>query len=95
MVMIAVHDLVSGADSLEEGRVIAAALDGAIAADDVVILSFHGVGSASSSFISASIIPLLRRVGIEEFKRRVRVASASWQIADVIRRRIELELVAV
>jgi STAS-like domain of unknown function (DUF4325) len=91
MVMIVVHDLVSGADSIEEGRVVASALDGAIAADDVVVLSFHGVGSASSSFVSASLIPLLRRVGVEEFKRRVRVASASWQIADVIRRRLALE----
>jgi hypothetical protein len=95
MVTIVVHDLVSGADSVEEGRVIADALDGATAADDVVVLSFHGIGSASSSFVSASIIPLLRRVGIDEFKRRVRVASASWQIADVIRRRIALEHASV
>jgi STAS-like domain of unknown function (DUF4325) len=95
MVTIVVHDLVSGADSVEEGRIVSAALDGAIAADEDVVLSFHGVGSASSSFVSASIIPLLRRVGIEEFKRRVRVSNASWQIADVVRRRIALEHAAV
>ena len=75
MVTIVVHDLVSGDDSVEEGRIVSAALDGAIAADEDIVLSFHGVGSASSSFVSASIIPLLRRVGIEEFKWRVRVPT--------------------
>jgi hypothetical protein len=91
MVRIAVHDLVPEADTVEEGRCIAAALARATTDDDVVILSFSGIGSASSSFVSASLIPLLRQFGFDDFRRRVRIVVASWKIADVIKRRVALE----
>ena len=95
MVMITVRDFAMGADSVDEGRLVADALNNAIAADDVVTVSFAGIGSASSSFVSAALIPLVRRLGVFEFKRRVKIVGATWQIADVIKRRIALEDLAL
>jgi hypothetical protein len=91
MVKISVPDLVSGADTVEEGRIIAAALASALGEHDLVALSFAGIGSASSSFVTASLIPSLRRLGVDSFKRRIRIVESSWQIADVIKRRVALE----
>jgi hypothetical protein len=94
MVKISVRDLVSGADTVNEGRIVAAALASALREHDLVALSFAGIGSASSSFVTVSLIPTLRQLGFEGFKRRIRIAETSWQIADVIKRRIALEHVA-
>jgi hypothetical protein len=62
MVIITVRDIAMGADSVNEGRLVAHALNHAIAAHDVVTISFAGMGSASSSFVSAGLIPLVRRL---------------------------------
>jgi hypothetical protein len=58
----------------------------------VVFVSFSGIGSASSSFISAALIPALRSMSFGDFKRRVRIVDASWQVSDIIKRRVHLEL---
>lgn len=94
MVRILISDIVSGADSVKEGSSVSAALCAALASHDVVSLSFKGIGSASSSFVSAAIIPALRSMSFSDFKRRVRIIDASWQISDVIKRRVHLELEA-
>jgi hypothetical protein len=95
MVRIEVRTLVPGADTVDEGRRVASALQAALANTDVVFVSFSAMGSASSSFVSAAIIPALREMGFEQFKRRIRIVDASWQIADVVKRRIALELASV
>ena len=92
MVKILIRDLVASADTVVQGSAISSALGTALAAHDVVMLSFTGIGSASSSFVSAAIIPTLRSMTFDDFKRRVRIKDASWQIADVIKRRVYLEL---
>ena len=92
MVKILVSDKVSGADSVSQGKLICASLQSALANEDVVILSFKGVGSASSSFVSAALIDIIRSMKFEDFKRRVKIADASWQIIDVVKRRVDLEL---
>jgi hypothetical protein len=91
VVKISARDLVSGADTVDEGRIIAEALASALGEYDLVALSFAGMGSASSSFVTASLIPSLRRLGVDTFKRRIRIIESSWQIADVIKRRVALE----
>jgi hypothetical protein len=73
---------------------VSAALATALDEHDFVALSFAGVGSASSSFVTTSLIPSLRQLGVDGFKRRIRIVESSWQIADVIKRRIALEPVA-
>lgn len=92
MVKISIRDIVLGADSVEQGNVISNVLADALDGNDVVALSFHSFGSASSSFVSAALIPALRALGAPEFKRRVRIGDVSWQVADVIKRRVALEL---
>jgi hypothetical protein len=92
MVKILVTDLVTGADSVAQGSIISDSLCAQLALHDVVILSFHGIGAASSSFVSAALIRALRSMSFDDFKRRVRIADASWQIADVVKRRVYLEM---
>jgi hypothetical protein len=41
---------------------------------------------------SAALIRVLRSMSFDDFKRRVRIADASWQIVDVVKRRIYLEM---
>ena len=94
MVKILISDLTVGADSVTQGSAISSALCSALATHDVVAVSFRGIGSASSSFVSAAIIPALRSMSFDDFKRRVRIIDASWQITDVVKRRVHLELEA-
>ena len=42
--------------------------------------------------MTASLIPSVRALGPSEFKQRVRISNASWQIEDIVRRRLEHEL---
>ncbi|MGB8276961.1 MAG: DUF4325 domain-containing protein [Methylovirgula sp.] len=92
MVKILVSNVVSGADGVAQGGAVASALRSALASHDTVCLSFKGVGSASSSFVSAALIPSLRSMSFDDFKRRIRIVDASWQVSDVIKRRVMLEL---
>jgi hypothetical protein len=94
MVNILVGTLVSVADDVAQGDIIASALKSALASPETVCLSFKRVGSASSSFVSAALIPASRAMSFDEFKQRVRIVDASWQITDIIRRRVQLELVS-
>jgi STAS-like domain of unknown function (DUF4325) len=94
VVDIFVGTLVSGADDVAQGTIVASALKSALASRETVSLSFTGIGSASSSFVSAALIPVLRSMSFDEFKWRVRIVDASWQITDVVRRRVQLELVS-
>jgi hypothetical protein len=91
MVKVDVRDLVAGADTVAQGIKVNEAIQSALAAHDQVIVSFASVGSASSSFVSACIIPVLRDLGFEVFKARVHISDTSWQIADVIKRRVAME----
>jgi hypothetical protein len=94
MVTIHVAKLVNGADTVEQGGRVASAISDALTASDIVTVSFAGIGAASSSFVSAAIIPVLTSVTFPEFKRRVRIVGASWQIVDVIKRRVSLAVEA-
>lgn len=92
MVTIVVRDLVSGADTVDEGRKVGVALEAALKVDDLVSLSFSRIKSASSSFVTASLIPSVHALGITQFKKRVKISNVSWQIADIVRRRLDYEL---
>jgi hypothetical protein len=92
MVTIIVHELVPGADTINEGKQVGAALGAALNSEQLVSLSFSHIESASSNFVTASLIPSVRALGPSEFKQRVRISDASWQIADIVRRRLEHEL---
>jgi hypothetical protein len=92
VVKILISTLVSGADGVAQGSIVGSALESALSSHDTVSLSFTGIGSASSSFVSAALIPSLRSMSVDDFKRRVRITDASWQITDVVRRRVQLEL---
>jgi hypothetical protein len=94
VVKILIGALVPGADGVTQGSIVASALSSALTVHDTVCLSFTGIGSASSSFVSAALIPSLRSMSFDEFKRRVRIVDASWQVADIVRRRVRLELAA-
>jgi hypothetical protein len=69
MVNILVGTLVSVADDVAQGDIIASALKSALASHETVCLSFKRVGSASSSFVSAALIPASRAMSFDEFKQ--------------------------
>jgi hypothetical protein len=92
METIIVHELVPGADTINEGKQVGAALGAALNREQLVSLSFSHIESASSSFVTASLIPSVRALGPSEFKQGVWISNASWQIEDIVRRRLEHEL---
>jgi hypothetical protein len=69
MVNILVGTLVSVADDVAQGDIIASALKSALASHETVCLSFKRLGSASSSFVSAALIPASRAMSFDEFKQ--------------------------
>jgi hypothetical protein len=76
VVNILVDTLVSVADDVAQGDIIASALKSALASHGTVCLTFK------------------RAMSFDEFKQRVRIVDASCQITDIIRRRVQLELVS-
>jgi hypothetical protein len=92
METIIVCELVPGADTINEGKQVGAALGVALNREQLVSLSFSHIESASSSFVTAFLLPSVHALGPSEFKQRVRISNASWQIEDIVRRRLEHEL---
>lgn len=56
-----------------------------------IIISFKGVDSVSSSFVNASLIPLLDVFSFEEIKKRVYFSETTPQINEIIKSRFAFE----
>ncbi len=89
--VIRILDIVDGADTADQGDLVLSALMPVLASDRQVTLSFDGVQTATSSFVNACFIPLLRDLGIQAFKDRVHVVKSNYQINGMIRRRLSRE----
>ena len=51
--VIRILDIVSGADTADQGAVVFTRLNSALAGSEVVVVSFHGINTATSSFVSS------------------------------------------
>lgn len=92
--VIKISDIVAGADTAEQGAKVFALLHDALVEDQNVILSFAGIQTATSSFVSVALVALLNSYSLEEIKRRLRIIDSSRQINEMIKARLEKETLA-
>ena len=89
--VIHIRDLVSGANTADQGAAVFPHLDSAFDGSSTVVVSFDGITTATSSFVNAAIVPLLKTKTLAEIKRRMRVKDSTRQINEMIRARLERE----
>lgn len=89
--VIHVRDLVSGANTADQGAAVLPHLEIAFSKETLVVVSFDGITTATSSFVNSAIVPLLKTKSFAEIKRRMRVIDSTRQINEMIRSRLERE----
>ena len=89
--VIRVHLVSSAADTATQGQIVHGHIMKALQRDDIAIVSFKDVDTATSSFVNAAFVPLLRSFSFNEIKRRVRIIDSTRQINDMIKRRLTRE----
>jgi STAS-like domain of unknown function (DUF4325) len=89
MVTIQIRDLVAGANTADDGDVVFPHLRSAMAYGAPFIVSFIGVQTATSSFVNAGFVPLLKHFSFSDIKRRMRVTDSTRQINRMIKTRLE------
>jgi hypothetical protein len=94
MVTLFIANLALGANTASEGKLVSSKIIGLLDANDVVNVSFRGITTASSSFVTTAFIEPLHILGFDEFKRRILITDATWQIADILKRRVAMEAIA-
>jgi hypothetical protein len=89
MVTIQVHDLVAGANTADQGSDVLPHLRSAMAGRGPFVVSFDKIQTATSSFVNASFVPLLKDFSFAEIKARMRVTDSTRQINQMIKTRLE------
>jgi hypothetical protein len=89
--VIRILDIVDSADTSEQGAVVLARLQPQLANDAIVTVSFEGINSATSSFVSAGFVPLLEHLRFSDLKQRLRIVNSTRQINEMIKTRLERE----
>jgi hypothetical protein len=89
--VILIKDIVRSADTGDQGEAVFLHLRQAMDTDSVVVISFEGIRTATSSFVNTAFIQLLSTFPLSEIKRRLRVINSTRQINDMVRTRLERE----
>ncbi len=89
--VIRVADIVPAADTSAQGVAVHGHLIHALRGDGIVVLSFAGITSATSSFVNACFVDLLDAFSLADIKRRLKVVESSRQINDMIKSRLTHE----
>ncbi|EAQ35765.1 hypothetical protein NB311A_05093 [Nitrobacter sp. Nb-311A] len=89
MVTIQIHDLVAGANTADQGANVLPHLRSAMAAGEPFVVSFSKVQTATSSFVNASFVPLLKEFSLAAIKAQIRVTDSTRQINQMIKTRLE------
>jgi len=89
--VVHILSIVSGADTTQQGSAVFARLASEFARADQVTVSFEGIHTATSSFVNASLVPLLDRMSFDDVKRRLRVVNSTRQINEMIKTRLARE----
>lgn len=87
--MVVVRKIAGGADTAGHGALVNAAIKSALAQEDLVVVSFDGVRTVTSSFINTAFIPIVAELSPEGFKRRVKIVQSTRQINEMIKLRLE------
>jgi hypothetical protein len=89
MVTIQIHDLVAGANTADQGNAVLPHLRSAMAGGAPFVVSFVKIQTATSSFVNASFVPLLKEYSFGDIKSRMRVTDSTRQINQMIKMRLE------
>ncbi len=92
--VVRILDIVTGADTSDQGAVVLSRLRAELKQGAPVVVSFEGVNTATSSFVAASFVPLLEQYKLHEVKQRLRVINSTRQINSMIKARLEREALA-
>jgi hypothetical protein len=87
--VIQIHDLVAGADTADQGYAVFSHLHAAMQAGTPFIVSFDQIHTATSSFVNAAFVRLLRDFSFSDIKQIMRVTDSTRQINQMIRTRLE------
>jgi STAS-like domain of unknown function (DUF4325) len=87
--VIQVHDLVAGADTADQGNVVFSHLHAAMKAGAPFVVSFGKIQTATSSFVNAAFVRLLKDYSFNDIKKQMRVIDSTRQINQMIRMRLE------
>jgi hypothetical protein len=87
--VIRISDLVPSADTAEQGTPVLAELQKSLSSSQVVVVSFEGIPTATSSFVNAAFVPLVSAFGLPAIKQRLRVVNSTRQINSLIKARLE------
>ena len=89
--VIRIVDIVSGADTADQGTAVFDAIKSALASEEIVVVSFERVKTATPSFVSTGFVPLLAVLSFSDIKRRIRIVESTRQINQMIKSRLEKE----
>jgi hypothetical protein len=78
--VIRILDIAGWADTSVQGAAVLARLQESFVASDVVTVSFDGINTATSSFITAAFVPILTGLLLDDLKRRLRITDSTRQI---------------
>jgi len=87
--VIKVAEIITGANTADEGAALLSRVKDAMRMAGPVILSFEGIQTATPSFVNASFVELLTDFSYEDIKLRIRVIKSTRQINDMLKVRLE------
>lgn len=87
--VIRIRDLVSGANTSEEGEIVFRRLSSELSRQKAgVVVSFEGVQTTTSSFVNVAFVDLLNSFSYTDLKKRLRVIDSTRQINNMIKTRL-------
>ena len=89
--VIRIAELAPAAYTHDHGGTVHEAIAAELAEREVVVVSFAGIDTVTSSFVNAAFVPFLESLGFEAFKRRVRILDATRPTIDLIKHRMNFE----
>src|SRR5687767_6450054 len=87
--VVSVREIAGGADTAQQGERVRTALLRELSKGELVVLSFAGVQTVTSSFINTGFTPVIADLSVNGFKSRIRITEATRQIAESIKLRLE------
>lgn len=87
MVTITIKDHVSEGFTNDDGALLYGVIQKHLYENDLIVLSFEGMTSISSSFLNSSLVQVKEEIGFNELKRRFRFIKTNQSINSTIRTR--------
>lgn len=89
--VITTRNIVAACDTYEQGTALRSVMLAQLQQHGAVAVSFEGVSNATTSFVNAAFVEMLRHMSFDDFKRRVQIVKAHRQVANMIKERMLFE----